>query len=120
VNCELILPLTMSYPLCCRAASSNACLINVNFMPWMQRLLTPPDTPIFGSLDDEPASVNLVHNGRERSRPISISRSVTVSCHFNEFVIFVFCLYKSLLSSISTCVSLTHMANVTDGEKSQE
>lgn len=41
-------------------------------------LLTPPDTPLFRSLDDEPAPANLVHNGRERSRPISISRSATM------------------------------------------
>ncbi|GMH01519.1 hypothetical protein Nepgr_003358 [Nepenthes gracilis] len=38
-------------------------------------LLTPPDTPLFPSLDDEPAAVSLVHSGRPRSRPIPISRS---------------------------------------------
>ncbi|KAH9622005.1 hypothetical protein KSS87_020063 [Heliosperma pusillum] len=42
-------------------------------------LLTPPETPLFPSMDDEPASVDLVHNGRGRSRPISLSRSSTVS-----------------------------------------
>ncbi|XP_010682860.2 uncharacterized protein LOC104897629 [Beta vulgaris subsp. vulgaris] len=41
-------------------------------------LLTPPDTPLFPSLDDEPAPVNLVHSGRARTRPISISRSSTM------------------------------------------
>ncbi|CAO2828931.1 unnamed protein product [Amaranthus hypochondriacus] len=41
-------------------------------------LLTPPDTPLFPSLDDDPAPVNLVHSGRTRSRPISISRSSTM------------------------------------------
>ncbi|XP_010930074.1 uncharacterized protein [Elaeis guineensis] len=42
-------------------------------------LLTPPDTPLFPSLDDddddEPQSVNLAPRGRPRSQPISISRS---------------------------------------------
>ncbi|XP_074309951.1 uncharacterized protein LOC141644347 [Silene latifolia] len=41
-------------------------------------LLTPPETPLFSSLDDEPAAANLVHSGRARSRPISISRSSTM------------------------------------------
>lgn len=41
-------------------------------------LLTPPDTPLFPSLDDEPAPINLIHNGRARSRPISFSRSSTM------------------------------------------
>ncbi|GAB4829323.1 hypothetical protein Ancab_018993 [Ancistrocladus abbreviatus] len=41
-------------------------------------LLTPPETPLFPSLDDELAPVNLVHGGRPRSRPISISRSSTM------------------------------------------
>ncbi|XP_026663343.1 uncharacterized protein LOC103714757 isoform X2 [Phoenix dactylifera] len=39
-------------------------------------LLTPPDTPLFPSLDnDEPQAVNLAPRGRPRSQPISISRS---------------------------------------------
>ncbi|XP_058102211.1 uncharacterized protein LOC131246278 [Magnolia sinica] len=38
-------------------------------------LLTPPDTPLFPSLDDDTPPVNLVHRGRPRSQPISISRS---------------------------------------------
>ncbi|XP_077211918.1 uncharacterized protein LOC143847116 [Tasmannia lanceolata] len=38
-------------------------------------LLTPPDTPLFPSLDDETPPVNLVHRGRPRSQPISISRT---------------------------------------------
>ncbi|CAK9155818.1 unnamed protein product [Ilex paraguariensis] len=40
-------------------------------------LLTPPDTPLFPSLDDEPPPVNLAQRGRPRSQPISISRSST-------------------------------------------
>ncbi|GMH27671.1 hypothetical protein Nepgr_029514 [Nepenthes gracilis] len=48
---------------------------NKNDYDW---LLTPPDTPLFPSLDDEPAPANLVHSGRPRSRPISISRSSTM------------------------------------------
>ncbi|XP_068666251.1 uncharacterized protein [Aristolochia californica] len=38
-------------------------------------LLTPPDTPLFPSLDDEPPLVKPVHRGRPRSQPISISRT---------------------------------------------
>ncbi|XP_077229863.1 RUN/FYVE domain protein [Tasmannia lanceolata] len=38
-------------------------------------LLTPPDTPLFPSLDDETPPVNLVQRGRPRSQPISISRT---------------------------------------------
>ncbi|KAF8378136.1 hypothetical protein HHK36_029473 [Tetracentron sinense] len=41
-------------------------------------LLTPPDTPLFPSLDDETPPVNLTHRGRPRSQPISISRSSTM------------------------------------------
>ncbi|XP_027919127.1 flocculation protein FLO11 [Vigna unguiculata] len=41
-------------------------------------LLTPPDTPLFPSLDDEPAEINVVSRGRPRSKPISISRSSTM------------------------------------------
>ncbi|KAJ0037562.1 hypothetical protein Pint_23666 [Pistacia integerrima] len=41
-------------------------------------LLTPPDTPLFPSLDDEPAPVNVARRGRPRSQPISISRSSTM------------------------------------------
>ncbi|KAI3872895.1 hypothetical protein MKX03_029937 [Papaver bracteatum] len=40
-------------------------------------LLTPPDTPLFRSLDDETIPVNLVQRGRTRSQPISVSRSST-------------------------------------------
>ncbi|MCL7033241.1 hypothetical protein MKW94_015934 [Papaver nudicaule] len=40
-------------------------------------LLTPPDTPLFRSLDDETMPVNLVQRGRTRSQPISVSRSST-------------------------------------------
>lgn len=43
-----------------------------------QRLVTPPDTPLFPSLDDEPPPVNAPQRGRPRSQPISISRSSTV------------------------------------------
>ncbi|XP_020229776.1 mucin-17 [Cajanus cajan] len=41
-------------------------------------LLTPPDTPLFPSLDDEPPEINVVSRGRPRSKPISISRSSTM------------------------------------------
>lgn len=41
-------------------------------------LLTPPDTPLFPSLDDEPQPVNVAPRGRTRSQPISISRSSTM------------------------------------------
>ncbi|XP_061989670.1 uncharacterized protein LOC133708227 [Rosa rugosa] len=41
-------------------------------------LLTPPDTPLFPSLDDEPPPVTTVQRGRPRSQPISISRSSTM------------------------------------------
>ncbi|TXG56103.1 hypothetical protein EZV62_017416 [Acer yangbiense] len=41
-------------------------------------LLTPPDTPLFPSLDDEPTPANVARRGRPRSQPISISRSSTM------------------------------------------
>lgn len=41
-------------------------------------LLTPPDTPLFRSLDDEAPAVMLVQRGRPRSKPITISRSSTM------------------------------------------
>ncbi|MED6220013.1 hypothetical protein PIB30_041091, partial [Stylosanthes scabra] len=41
-------------------------------------LFTPPDTPLFPSLDDEPQEVNVVSRGRPQSKPISISRSSTI------------------------------------------
>lgn len=41
-------------------------------------LLTPPDTPLFPSLDDEPPPVTAAQRGRPRSQPISISRSSTM------------------------------------------
>lgn len=41
-------------------------------------LLTPPDTPLFPSLDDEPPPVTISSRGRPRSQPISISRSSTM------------------------------------------
>ncbi|GAB4840573.1 hypothetical protein Ancab_021343 [Ancistrocladus abbreviatus] len=47
-------------------------------------LLTPPESPLFPSLDDEPAPVNLLHSGRIRSRPISISRSSTMEKSYNS------------------------------------
>lgn len=40
-------------------------------------LITPPDTPLFPSLDDEAPQVNL-QRGRTRTQPISISRSSTM------------------------------------------
>ncbi|CAI9278215.1 unnamed protein product [Lactuca saligna] len=41
-------------------------------------LITPPDTPLFASLDDEAPQVNLTQRGRTRTQPISISRSPTM------------------------------------------
>uniref|UniRef100_A0A2P2K6T5 Uncharacterized protein n=1 Tax=Rhizophora mucronata TaxID=61149 RepID=A0A2P2K6T5_RHIMU len=41
-------------------------------------LITPPDTPLFPSLDDEPPPVNVASRGRPRSQPISMSRSSTM------------------------------------------
>ncbi|KAL6983845.1 hypothetical protein U1Q18_017219 [Sarracenia purpurea var. burkii] len=41
-------------------------------------LLTPPDTPLFPSLDDETPPVTLAPRGRTRSQPITISRSSTM------------------------------------------
>ncbi|XP_062110599.1 uncharacterized protein LOC133822330 [Humulus lupulus] len=41
-------------------------------------LLTPPDTPLFPSLDDEPPQLTSARRGRPRSQPISISRSSTM------------------------------------------
>ncbi|TYH25307.1 hypothetical protein ES288_A03G158100v1 [Gossypium darwinii] len=41
-------------------------------------LLTPPDTPLFPSLDDEPPPANVARSGRPRTQPISISRSSTM------------------------------------------
>ncbi|KAI4379881.1 hypothetical protein MLD38_006122 [Melastoma candidum] len=38
-------------------------------------LLTPPDTPLFRSLDDEKLPVSVPRRGRPRSQPISVSRS---------------------------------------------
>lgn len=38
-------------------------------------LLTPPDTPLFPSLDDETPTVNLSQRGRPRSQPIRVSRA---------------------------------------------
>ncbi|KAL8249951.1 hypothetical protein R6Q59_006819 [Mikania micrantha] len=41
-------------------------------------LITPPDTPLFTSLDDEVPQVNFAQRGRPRTLPISISRSSTM------------------------------------------
>ncbi|KAI7979593.1 hypothetical protein LOK49_Contig296G00005 [Camellia lanceoleosa] len=41
-------------------------------------LLTPPDTPLFPSLDDETPLVTLAQRGRPQSQPITISRSSTM------------------------------------------
>ncbi|XP_043725218.1 uncharacterized protein LOC122671836 isoform X2 [Telopea speciosissima] len=41
-------------------------------------LLTPPDTPLFPSLDDKTPEVSLAPRGRPRNQPISISRSSTM------------------------------------------
>ncbi|GFP95559.1 hypothetical protein PHJA_001700200 [Phtheirospermum japonicum] len=41
-------------------------------------LITPPETPLFSSLDDEAPSASLARRGRPRSQPITISRSSTM------------------------------------------
>ncbi|KAK4423926.1 hypothetical protein Salat_1975500 [Sesamum alatum] len=41
-------------------------------------LITPPETPLFASLDDEAPPGNLAPRGRPRSQPVSISRSPTM------------------------------------------
>ncbi|KAE8705490.1 hypothetical protein F3Y22_tig00110429pilonHSYRG01425 [Hibiscus syriacus] len=41
-------------------------------------LLTPPDTPLFPSLDDEPPPANIARRVRPQTQPISISRSSTM------------------------------------------
>lgn len=41
-------------------------------------LITPPETPLFRSLDDESQPVKLVPRGRPRNQPVSISRSPTM------------------------------------------
>ncbi|XP_039068961.1 uncharacterized protein LOC120215319 isoform X1 [Hibiscus syriacus] len=41
-------------------------------------LLTPPDTPLFPSLDDEQPPANIARRGRPQTQPISISRSSTM------------------------------------------
>ncbi|KAL3818670.1 hypothetical protein ACJIZ3_004575 [Penstemon smallii] len=41
-------------------------------------LITPPETPLFSSLDDEIPSVSLAPRGRPRSQPVSFSRSSTM------------------------------------------
>nr|CAB3463418.1 unnamed protein product [Digitaria exilis] len=49
-----------------------------NFL--FNRLLTPPETPLFHSLDDEEDQrIGMAHRGRTQIKPISISRSSTVS-----------------------------------------
>lgn len=58
------------------ARGESSDLLNVdgdkNDYDW---LLTPPDTPLFPSLDDETPPINLSYRGRPRSQPISIARS---------------------------------------------
>ncbi|KAL7587550.1 hypothetical protein Lser_V15G41005 [Lactuca serriola] len=44
-------------------------------------LITPPDTPLFSSLDDETPQVILPQRGRPRAQPISLSRSSTMEKH---------------------------------------
>jgi len=41
-------------------------------------LLTPPETPLFRSLDDDDQSVTQVSRGRAQTKPIQISRSSTM------------------------------------------
>ncbi|KAL6569197.1 hypothetical protein OROHE_003478 [Orobanche hederae] len=48
---------------------------NKNDYDW---LITPPETPLFPSLDDEAPSVSLASRGRPRSQPITMSRSSTM------------------------------------------
>ncbi|KAL7205548.1 hypothetical protein ACSBR2_018477 [Camellia fascicularis] len=47
-------------------------------LPLFLMLLTPPDTPLFPSLDDETPLVTLAQKGRPQSQPITISRSSTI------------------------------------------
>lgn len=57
----------------------NSDLLNVdgdkNDYDW---LLTPPDTPLFPSLDEDPPPTNVASRGRPQSKPITISRSSTM------------------------------------------
>nr|CAD1837098.1 unnamed protein product [Ananas comosus var. bracteatus] len=62
------------------AKGESSDLLNVdgdkNDYDW---LLTPPDTPLFPSLDDEePQRLSMAPRGRPQSQPISISRSSTL------------------------------------------
>lgn len=41
-------------------------------------LITPPDTPLFPSLDDDAPQLTLAQRGRPRAQPITISRSSTM------------------------------------------
>jgi hypothetical protein len=48
----------------------------------LNRLLTPPDTPLFRSLDDEECHhIGLARRGRTPNKPISVLRSSTVSAY---------------------------------------
>ncbi|KAG4376991.1 hypothetical protein AAZX31_18G008900 [Glycine max] len=47
-------------------------------------LLTPPDTPLFPSLDDEPPLTSFGSRGRSQSKPISISRSSTMDKNYRS------------------------------------
>ena len=47
----------------------------------INRLLTPPETPLFRSLDDDDQSVTQVSRGRAQTKPKQISRSSTVSAY---------------------------------------
>lgn len=62
------------------------------------RLLTPPDTPLFPSLDDDTPLINLVQRGRPRSQAILISRRANVCplLHLLEKCFFDCFLEKSL------------------------
>ncbi|KAG8365942.1 hypothetical protein BUALT_Bualt17G0024400 [Buddleja alternifolia] len=61
------------------ARGESSDLLNVegdkNDYDW---LITPPETPLFASLDDETPQASLVPRGRPRSQPVSISRSSTM------------------------------------------
>ena len=70
-----------------------------------ERLLTPPDTPLFPSLDDEPPAASVGRIGRPQSQ-ISLSRSSTV-----------FISNTDGLQSNLAAFFLTHCAEYVDGEE---
>ncbi|KAL3835663.1 hypothetical protein ACJIZ3_010399 [Penstemon smallii] len=47
-------------------------------------LITPPETPLFSSLDDETPPIILASRGRPKSQPVSISRPSTMEKGYNS------------------------------------